>query len=112
MVKWLGRVDTVERPTAASYHMPDASRTPSTPARTTEYTTSYEGVQTVVAPEAPDHYTVTVREADGTTHCHAVERAVVNTAGVRLDDPIWFVDVDVEVGVPVDGHGDVVWVWA
>jgi hypothetical protein len=88
------------------------SRTRSTtPARFADGTVSYEDVQTVIAPEAPDHYAVTVREEDGTTHTHAVERVVINTAEVALADPVWFVDVKVDVGVPADGHGEVVWAW-
>jgi hypothetical protein len=73
--------------------------------------TTYTNVQTVITPEAPGHYAVEVREADATTRTHAVERIVVNAAEISLEDPIWFVDAKVDVGVPVDGHGEVVWVW-
>lgn len=92
------------------YTMPDTG--PTTPARVAGGTTSYEDVQTVITPEGPGHYSVTVRTADGTTHAHAVERVVINTASVHLTDPIWFVDVTVDVGVPATGHGEAVWVWA
>ncbi|AUV83460.1 hypothetical protein C2R22_18925 [Salinigranum rubrum] len=89
--------------------MPDT--TPTTPSRFADGTTSYEDVQTVVTPEGPDHYAVTVREADGTTHTHAVERVVINTAGVHLSEPIWFVGANVDVGLPAVGHGESVWLW-
>jgi hypothetical protein len=89
--------------------MPDTGST--TPARFAEGTTNYEEVQTVITPEAPDHYSVTVREEDGTTHTHAVERVVVNTARVHLSGPIWFVGANVDVGLPATGHGESVWVW-
>jgi hypothetical protein len=82
-----------------------------TPARFADGTVSYEDVQTVITPEARDHYTVTVREGDGTTHTHAVERVVINTAEVKLGDAVWFVGAKVDVGVPATGHGDVAWVW-
>ncbi|WP_380675035.1 hypothetical protein [Salinigranum sp. GCM10025319] len=82
-----------------------------TPARFADGTMSYEDVQTVITREAPDHYSVAVRESDGTTHTHAVERVVVNTGEVHLSDSVWFVDVKVDVGVPATGYGDVVWVW-
>jgi hypothetical protein len=89
-----------------------SNTTPITPARCADGTVSYEAVQTVITPDAPDHYTVTVREKSGATHTHAVERVVINTAELTLDDPIWFVDVKVDVGVPATGHGELVWVWA
>jgi hypothetical protein len=73
--------------------------------------TSYLDVQTVIRPEAPGHYSIEVRETDGTTHTHAVERVVVNTAEVHLADPVWFVGAKLDIGVPVDGHGEVVWAW-
>jgi hypothetical protein len=113
MVKSL-RVDrTPRRPTATAAlrnTMTDTELT--TPARLADGAVSYEGVQVVITREAPDHYSVTVRERDGTVHSHAVERVVVNTGEVHLADSVWFVDVKVDVGVPATGHGDVVWVWA
>jgi hypothetical protein len=84
---------------------------PTTPSRYVNGTTSYEEVQTVITPEGPDHYAVTVREADGSTHTHAVERVVINTAALHLVDPIWFVDANIDVGLPAAGHGETVWVW-
>lgn len=89
--------------------MPDFS--PTTPSRFVDGTTSYEDVQTVITPEGPDHYSVTVREADGATHTHAVERVVINTATVYLSDPIWFVGANIDIGLPAAGHGESVWVW-
>ena len=73
--------------------------------------TTYTNVQTVISPEAPGHYAVEVREADATRRTHAVERVVVNAAEIGLEDPIWFVGAKVDIGVPVDGHGEVVGVW-
>ena len=73
---------------------------------------TYEDVRIVIEPEAPRHYEVKVSEREGDISTHAVERVVVNTAEVALDDPIWFVDVKVDVGVAVDEPGDTVWVWA
>lgn len=72
---------------------------------------TYENVQAVITPEAPYHYRVQVNDPDGDTTVHAVEYVVINTARVTLDDPIWFVDVKLDVGIPVDDHGDTVWVW-
>jgi hypothetical protein len=89
--------------------MPDFS--PTTPSRFVDGTTSYEDVQTVITPEGPDHYSVTLRESDGTTHTHAVERVVINTATVYLSDPIWFVGANIDIGLPAAGHGESVWVW-
>lgn len=74
-------------------------------------TVNYEDVRVVITPEAPYHYQVKVSESDGEITAHAVERVRVNAANVLLDDPIWFMDVDVDVGVPVDEPGDTVWVW-
>jgi hypothetical protein len=91
--------------------MSDTPPTPTTPSRFADGVTSYEGVQTVITPEAPDHYSVTIRESDGTTCTHAVERVVVNTAEIHLGDPIWFVGANVDVGLPAAGHGERVWVW-
>lgn len=73
--------------------------------------TTYTGVQAVIRPEAPDHYSVEIRDGSGASHVHAVERVVVNTAEVHLDDPIWFVGAKIDIGVPIDGHGEVVWAW-
>jgi hypothetical protein len=78
---------------------------------TTNGATTYTDVQTVITPEAVDHYAVEVRRDDGATRTHAVERVVVNAAEIRLDDPIMFVDAKVDVGVPANGRGEVVWVW-
>ena len=89
--------------------MSDISQT--TPARFADGTTRYDDVQTVITPEGPDHYSVRVREADGTTHTHAVEGVVVNTAAVHLSDPIWFVGANIDIGLPATGHGERVWVW-
>ncbi|MFB6079512.1 MAG: hypothetical protein ABEJ81_00695 [Haloferacaceae archaeon] len=74
-------------------------------------TVTYEGVRVVITPEAPHHYRVEVSEADGERRVHAVERVIINTAAVSLDDPVWFADVQLDVGVPIDGPGDTAWVW-
>jgi hypothetical protein len=73
--------------------------------------TTYTDVQTVIRPEAPGHYSVEVRSKDGDTRVHAVERVVVNTAEISLADPIWFVGAKLDIGVPADGHGEVLWAW-
>lgn len=72
---------------------------------------SYSGVRIVVKPVAPRHYDVTVSVGGGDLKRHAVEHVVVNTSEVVLDDDIWFADATVDVGVPIDGHGDTVWIW-
>jgi hypothetical protein len=74
-------------------------------------TTTYEDVRVVIFPSGPFHYDVDVNDGAGVDCTHAVERVVVNNAEIRLEDPIWFVDSEVDVGLPVDGHGDTVWVW-
>jgi hypothetical protein len=73
--------------------------------------TTYTDVQTVIRPDAPGHYSVEIRDDDGTTHVHAVERVVVNTAEVHLVDPVWFVGAKLDIGVPASGHGEIVWAW-
>lgn len=72
---------------------------------------TYRNVRVVITPEAPRHCRVQVREPDGEHAVHAVEHVVVNTTEVLLDGPIWFVDVKLDVGVPLDEHGDTAWVW-
>lgn len=72
---------------------------------------TYQEVRVVITPEAPNHCRVEVRDSDGETAVHAVEHVVVNTTEVRIDEPIWFVDVKLDVGVPLDDHGETVWVW-
>lgn len=74
-------------------------------------TVTYEDVRVVITPEAPYHYQVEVSRPDGERFEHAVERVIVNTAEVSLDDTIWFADATLDVGVPIDGPGDTVWVW-
>lgn len=75
-------------------------------------TVTYKTVRAVITPEAPRHFTVTVSISDDETVVHAVEHVVINTAEVVLDSSIWFIDVDLDVGVPIDEHGDTAWVWA
>lgn len=74
-------------------------------------TVTYECVRVVVMPAGPHHYDVDVNDGAGVAVHHAVERVIVNNAELQLDDPIWFVDSEVDVGLPVDGHGDTVWIW-
>jgi hypothetical protein len=74
-------------------------------------TVNYENVRVVIVPEAPYHYQVKVSDADGERTDHAVERVLINATNVLLEDPIWFMDVDVDVGVPVDEPGDTAWIW-
>lgn len=77
-----------------------------------EGTTTYENARVIITPEGPRHYRVVVSKHDDEHVRHAVERVIVNTAEVSLESPIWFVDVKVDVGVPLDEPGDTVWVWA
>ena len=74
-------------------------------------TVTYEDVRVVVTPEGPYHYAVTVSEADGTRTEHAVEYVVVNATTISFEDPIWFIDADVDVGVPIEAAGDTAWIW-
>lgn len=74
-------------------------------------TVSYERARVTIVPEGPFHYRVVVSEAPGHRVEHAVERVVINTGPVYLDGPIWFVDAKVDVGVPVTGPEETVWVW-
>lgn len=74
-------------------------------------TETYRDVRVVIAPEAPYHYRVEVSGPDGEPAVHAVERVVINTTKVLLDSPICFVGVKLDVGVPLDTHGDTAWVW-
>lgn len=75
-------------------------------------TTTFENVRVVITPEAPSHYEVVVSHPTDGRSRHAVERVVINSAAVVLSDPIWFIDVDLDVGVPIGEPGDTVWVWA
>jgi hypothetical protein len=77
----------------------------------THGTEMYEQARVVITPEGPHHYTVTVSENQDHHVEHAVERVVVNTATITLEDPVWFVDADVDVGVPLSGPVETVWVW-
>lgn len=74
-------------------------------------TVTYEDVRIVITPEGPFHYEVTVSPADGDHADHAVERVSINSTPVHLDDPIWFIGADVDVGVPVGQAGETAWVW-
>lgn len=85
---------------------------PPTTAKFGDETVTYENVRVAITPEAPDHYRVEVRKPNDETVFHAVESVVINTAEVALGGPIWFIEVGVDVGVPIDDHGDTVWVWA
>lgn len=74
-------------------------------------TEMYKDARVVIDPEGPHHYRVTVSEGPNHHVEHAVERVVINTATVTLDGPIWFVGTDVDVGIPLVGHEETVWVW-
>lgn len=74
-------------------------------------TVTYEQVRVVITPEAPFHYEVAVRDADGDRHDHAVEHVAINATSVRLEDAIWFIDADLDVGIPIGGVGETAWVW-
>lgn len=74
-------------------------------------TVTYEDARVVITPEAPYHYQVKVSDPDGDVTVHEVEYVVVNTTEIRVDDPIWFIDVELDIGIPLDGHGETVWVW-
>jgi phage baseplate assembly protein gpV len=93
--------------------MSDSSNSTSAPTNPFDRAnTTYTDARVVITPEAPRHYEVEVRKSDDEIARHAVERVVVNTAEVALDGPIWFIDVKVDVGVPVDDTGDTAWIWA
>ncbi|WP_255195515.1 hypothetical protein [Halorarius litoreus] len=81
-----------------------------TPPAVDHETVSYADVRAVILPEGPDHYEVDLADETTTAH-HAVERVVLNNTVVRFDDPLWFIDVNVDVGLPLYDHGDTVWVW-
>ena len=74
-------------------------------------TVTYEDVRTVITPEGPFHYEVMVSPADGDRVNHAVEYVAINATTVRLDDPIWFIDADLDVGVPIGQVGETAWIW-
>ncbi|MFB6096481.1 MAG: hypothetical protein ABEJ74_03745 [Haloferacaceae archaeon] len=84
---------------------------PSTTPELGDETVTYESVRVVIVPESPRHFTVKV-STDDEPAVHAVEHVVVNTAEVVLDSSIWFIDVDLDVGIPLAGHGETAWVWA
>ena len=86
-------------------------RPASRPTRLDRGTVTYDGVRVVITPEGPFHYEVAVRDADGDRTDHAVEYVAINATLVRLDDPIWFIDADLDVGVPVGDAGETAWVW-
>jgi len=74
-------------------------------------TVTYEDVRIVITPEGPYHYDVTVSDADGDRIHHAVEYVAINATTVALEEPIWFIDADLDVGVPVNDVGETAWVW-
>lgn len=74
-------------------------------------TVTYEDVRIVITPKAPYHYEVAVSETDGDRTDHAVEYVAINATNVLLESPIWFVDADLDVGVPIERAGDTAWVW-
>lgn len=74
-------------------------------------TATYENVRVVITPEGPRHFEVQISDSADERTRHAVERVVVNTAEVLLDGPIWFIDAELDVGVPICGAGDTAWVW-
>lgn len=75
-------------------------------------TVCFENVRVVITPEAYDHYEVVVSHPTDGQSRYAVERVRINSASVILTDPIWFIGVDLDIGVPVGEPGDTVWVWA
>lgn len=74
-------------------------------------TVVYEDVRVVITPEGPFHYAVTVRASDADQTDHAVEYVAINATPVHLEDPIWFIDADLDVGVPIGHAGETAWVW-
>lgn len=74
-------------------------------------TVTYENARVVITPEAPYHYQVKVSEPDGEITVHDVEYVVINTTKILIEDPIWFIDVELDVGIPLDDHGETVWIW-
>lgn len=74
-------------------------------------TFTYEQVRVVITPEGPFHYEVTVRHADGDQRVHAVEHVEINGTQVFIDAAIWFIDADLDVGVPIGHGGETAWVW-
>lgn len=85
---------------------------PASTASVANETVTYQNVRVAVTPEAPRHYEVKVRKRNDDVVFHDVESVVINTAEVVLDSPIWFVEVGLDVGVPLDDHGDTAWIWA
>jgi hypothetical protein len=79
---------------------------------TTDDVVTYEDARVIITPEGPRHFQVVVSRGQGHRERHAVERVVINTAEVRLDSSIWFIDAKVDVGVAVEERGETVWVWA
>ncbi len=86
-------------------------RPTSQPTKLDRGTVTYDDVRVVITPEGPFHYDVTVSDADGTRTDHAVEFVAINATLVRLEDAIWFIDADLDVGVPVGDAGETAWVW-
>ena len=74
-------------------------------------TCTYEDARVVITPEGPFHFEVTVRHSDGDQATHAVEFVAINGTQVQLDAPIWFIDADLDVGVPIGDTGETAWVW-
>ncbi|EJN57953.1 hypothetical protein [Halogranum rubrum] len=74
-------------------------------------TQTYDNVRVDIIPQADDHYDVVVTHPDGERSRHAVERVVINSASVLFDSHIWFVDANLDVGVPIGEPGDTLWVW-
>ena len=74
-------------------------------------TVTYEDVRVVIFPEGPFHYEVTVSRANGDRINHAVEYVAINATTVHLDDPIWFIGADLDIGVPLGQPGETAWVW-
>lgn len=74
-------------------------------------TVTYEDVRVVITPEGPYHYSVVINDDDGDKTEHAVEYVAINATTVYLEDPIWFIDANVDVGVPVQRAGETAWIW-
>jgi hypothetical protein len=74
-------------------------------------TDTYENVRVFIAPEGPYHYDVQLRLPDGSHAEHAVEFVALNTTQVEFEEPLWFVDVTLDVGVPIGQVGETAWIW-
>jgi hypothetical protein len=74
-------------------------------------TVTYEDARIGILPEGPRHYEVLVDRAGGGQAEHAVEYVVLNATHIDVDDPLWFADATLHVGVPESETGETAWVW-